>query len=42
MSAEPLVPPLGGAPPVTGVTLVRRRHIDLMRVCSDGCRRPTP
>jgi hypothetical protein len=22
-----------------GFTLVKRRHVDLMRVCSDGCRR---
>ncbi|WP_279433356.1 hypothetical protein [Micromonospora sp. KC606] len=41
MSADLLAPPLGGAPPVAGVALVRRRHVDLMRVCSDGCRRPT-
>ncbi|MEH0828927.1 hypothetical protein ACSNN7_00710 [Micromonospora sp. URMC 105] len=48
MSAHLLAPPVGGAAPaalpdvpVTAPMLVKRRHVDLMRVCSDGCRRPT-
>ncbi|MEH0934561.1 hypothetical protein [Micromonospora psammae] len=45
MSAHRLAPPVVGVPDAssvrpTGVALVRRRHVDLMRVCSDGCRRP--
>ncbi|MGN9919481.1 hypothetical protein [Micromonospora palomenae] len=48
MSADLFAPPVGGAvpaapsdAPAAGVMLVKRRHVDLMRVCSDGCRRPT-
>ncbi|SCG75573.1 hypothetical protein [Micromonospora coxensis] len=48
MSAHLPAPPVGGAAPAappdapaTGVALVKRRHVDLMRVCSDGCRRPS-
>ncbi|MEV0723305.1 hypothetical protein AB0I37_11085 [Micromonospora purpureochromogenes] len=48
MSADLSAPPVGGAvsaapsdAPAAGLMLVKRRHIDLMRVCSDGCRRPT-
>ncbi|MEH0843548.1 hypothetical protein V6U81_14280 [Micromonospora sp. CPCC 205711] len=45
MSAHRTAPPLSGAAPSAGrsagVALVKRRHVDLMRVCSDGCRRPT-
>ncbi|SCG50967.1 hypothetical protein [Micromonospora halophytica] len=43
MSAHLCAPPVGGAAPAapsaTGIALVKRRHVDLMRVCSDGCRR---
>ncbi|MDH6464176.1 hypothetical protein M2302_004373 [Micromonospora sp. A200] len=48
MSADLFAPPVGGAvstapsdAPAAGLMLVKRRHVDLMRVCSDGCRRPT-
>ncbi|MEV0808699.1 hypothetical protein [Micromonospora sp. NPDC050200] len=48
MSAHLHAPPVCGAAPAAppdvpaaGVALVKRRHVDLMRVCSDGCRRPT-
>ncbi|MGB2571532.1 hypothetical protein ACPFP2_24225 [Micromonospora citrea] len=48
MSAHLCAPPVGGVAsavppyaPATGVALVKRRHVDLMRVCSDGCRRPS-
>ncbi|WP_254909679.1 hypothetical protein [Micromonospora sp. NBS 11-29] len=38
MFAPPCTPSGGTAAHPTGVTLVKRRHVDLMRVCSDGCR----
>ncbi|MEU5940209.1 hypothetical protein ABZ807_13655 [Micromonospora sp. NPDC047548] len=48
MSAHFFAPPVGAAAPAAppdvpaaGVALVKRRHVDLMRVCSDSCRRPT-
>ncbi|WP_281182122.1 hypothetical protein [Micromonospora mirobrigensis] len=37
MPAFPSASPV--APSATGPMLVKRRHVDLMRVCSDGCRR---
>ncbi|WP_425751534.1 hypothetical protein [Micromonospora sp. DT47] len=47
MSAHFCAPPVPGAAcaapsyrRMTGVALVKRRHVDLMRVCSDACRRP--
>ncbi|WP_158224252.1 hypothetical protein [Micromonospora wenchangensis] len=46
MSHQPPAPPGDGVTAVTrpavrsvGVRLVRRRHVDLMRVHSDSCRR---
>lgn len=39
MSAHLRAPIAGDAAYPADLTLVKRRHIDLMRVCSDGCRR---
>ena len=41
MSAHFRTPPADGVAYPAGFALVKRRHVDLMRVCSDGCRRPT-
>ncbi|MBM0256555.1 hypothetical protein [Micromonospora sp. 4G55] len=48
MSADLFAPSVGGAvsaapsdAPAADLMLVKRRHVDLMLVCSDGCRRPT-
>ncbi|MFU8871693.1 hypothetical protein [Micromonospora sp. SL4-19] len=39
MSAFLRTPPVDAAAYSAGFTLVKRRHVDLMRVCSDSCRR---
>lgn len=39
MSAHFRIPPADGAAYPAGFTLVKRRHVDLMRVCGDCCRR---
>ncbi|MEV0430250.1 hypothetical protein [Micromonospora sp. NPDC050495] len=38
MSARLRTPPADGVAHPAGFALVKRRHVDLMRVCSDGCR----
>ncbi|WP_269456356.1 hypothetical protein [Micromonospora auratinigra] len=40
MSAPLRTPPIDAVAYPTGFALVKRRHVDLMRVCSDGCRHP--
>ncbi|MGC4892434.1 hypothetical protein [Micromonospora sp. DT31] len=40
MFAPPSAPSGDIAAYPTGLALIRRRHVDLMRVCSDGCRIP--
>ena len=40
MSARPHTPPADGVAYSAGFALVKRRHVDLMRVCSDACRGP--
>jgi hypothetical protein len=47
MSARIYPPPVPGdasavAPWPIQPLLVKRRHVDLMRVCGDGCRRHAP
>ncbi|MGC1214411.1 MAG: hypothetical protein WA890_24515 [Micromonospora sp.] len=39
MSAHLRAPLVDDVARLTGFTLVKRRHVDLMRVCSEGCRR---
>ncbi|WP_260428676.1 putative leader peptide [Micromonospora globispora] len=39
MSAQLRAPLVDDVARLTGFTLVKRRHVDLMRVCSAGCRR---
>ncbi|MFC4147404.1 putative leader peptide [Micromonospora mangrovi] len=39
MSAHHRTPPGDHVAHPTGFALVKRRHVDLMRVCSAGCRR---
>ena len=39
MSAQLRAPLVDDVARLTGFTLVKRRHVDLMRVCSEGCRR---
>ncbi|MFU8850814.1 hypothetical protein ACNAW0_07490 [Micromonospora sp. SL1-18] len=39
MSAQLRTPPVDGVAYPADFTLVKRRHVDLMRVCSDGCHR---
>jgi hypothetical protein len=40
MSAHLRTPPADDVAYPAGFALVKRRHVDLMRVCSDACRRP--
>ncbi|MEU5726473.1 hypothetical protein [Micromonospora sp. NPDC047738] len=39
MSAHLRTLPADGVAYPAGFALVKRRHVDLMRVCSDACRR---
>ncbi|GGR95557.1 hypothetical protein GCM10010169_45150 [Micromonospora fulviviridis] len=39
MSAQLRTPPADGIAYPARFALVKRRHVDLMRVCSDACRR---
>ncbi|MCW3844972.1 hypothetical protein ONA70_33380 [Micromonospora yasonensis] len=39
MSAHFRTPPVDGVAYPARFALVKRRHVDLMRVCSDACRR---
>ncbi|MEU2611067.1 hypothetical protein ABZ570_05670 [Micromonospora sp. NPDC007271] len=39
MSAQLRTQPVDAVAYPADFTLVKRRHVDLMRVCSDGCRR---
>ncbi|SCL33863.1 hypothetical protein GA0070624_4842 [Micromonospora rhizosphaerae] len=39
MSAHFRTPPADRVAYPAGFLLVKRRHVDLMRVCSDACRR---